>query len=67
LQVDDIITAVDGVSLAQDNSLRYMLTQYQPGDTVELTIQRGGEQLTISLELGTRPSNLELFPGQQTP
>jgi 2-alkenal reductase len=63
LQVDDIITAVDGVSLAQDNSLRYMLTQYQPGDTVELTIQRGGEQLSVSIELGTRPDNLETFPG----
>jgi 2-alkenal reductase len=67
LQVDDIITAVDGVSLAQDNSLRYMLTQYQPGDTVELTIRRGNEQLSVSLELGTRPSNLELFPEPQTP
>jgi 2-alkenal reductase len=67
LQVDDIITAVDGVSLAQDNSLRYMLTQYQPGDTVELTIRRGDEQLSVSLELGTRPNDLELFPGPQTP
>jgi S1-C subfamily serine protease len=44
-----------------------MLTQYQPGDTVELTIRRGDEQLSVSLELGTRPNDLELFPGPQTP
>ncbi len=59
LQPDDIITAVDGVSLAQDNSLRYILTQYRPGDRVELTVQRGGQTVTVEMVLGERPSNLE--------
>jgi 2-alkenal reductase len=58
LQPNDIITAVNGVSLAQENSLRYMLTQFQPGDTVELTVLRNGEEIKIPLTLATRPENL---------
>jgi 2-alkenal reductase len=64
LQAGDIIVAVEGVSLAQDNSLRYELTFFQPGDTIELTVRRGDEELTLDLTLGTRPSEEELNPAQ---
>lgn len=67
LQEDDIITAVDGTSLAVDNSLRYVLTQYQPEDTVELTIQRGDQEVIIEMELGTRPDDLDAMPRPQLP
>jgi 2-alkenal reductase len=58
LQPNDIITAVNDISLAQENSLRYVLTQFQPGDTVELTVLRGGEEIKVTLTLGTRPADL---------
>ncbi len=62
LQADDIVIEVNGVSLAMDNSLRYVLTQYRPGDTVELTIQRGDQRLKVDLTLGTRPADLDVAP-----
>jgi 2-alkenal reductase len=67
LRPNDIITAIDGVALAQSNSLRFALLQYGPGDTVELTVQRGDEELSLPLTLGTRPDNLELVPQQPRP
>lgn len=62
LQADDIVIEVNGVSLAVDNSLRYVLTQYRPGDTIELTIQRGDQTLKVDLTLGTRPAELDVVP-----
>ncbi len=59
LQEDDVIVAIDGVSLAQGNSLRQVLLQYRPGDEVALTVVRNGEELTLSVVLGTRPADLE--------
>lgn len=67
LQADDIVIAVNGTSLAVDNSLRYVLTQYRPGDTVTLTIQRGSEELTLDVTLGTRPADLDVIPRQGFP
>jgi 2-alkenal reductase len=62
LQADDVITAVDGVSLAQNNSLRLVLTGYRPGDTITLTVQRGSREIELDLTLGTRPAELDVQP-----
>jgi 2-alkenal reductase len=67
LQPGDIITEVAGVSLDQNNSLRFALTQYQPGDTVDLTVQRGGEEITIELTLAERPEELNQAPAVPRP
>jgi 2-alkenal reductase len=56
LQENDIITAIDGVALTADNSLRQVLFQYKPGDTVTLTVLRNGRELQLPVTLGTRPS-----------
>lgn len=58
LQANDIITAVNGETLAQNNSLRLELIQYQPGETVSLTVLRDGRELSINVTLGTRPRSL---------
>ncbi len=58
LQGDDIITEINGVSLALENSLRYELMHYQPGETVTLTVLRKGEELTLKVTLVTRPESL---------
>lgn len=58
LQPGDIILSINGTSLARDNSLRYVLTQYEPGDQVDLTVLRDGRELTLTVTLIARPANL---------
>ena len=57
IQVGDVILAVDGQQIDQNNSFTEILFAHQPGDTVEVTIQRGDEQQTVEVTLGERPSN----------
>ena len=40
--MDDVIAAVN---------------EHQPGDEVELTLLRGGDERTVTVELGDRPAN----------
>ena len=35
------------------------MLEHKPGDTVELTVERDGEQRTIEVQLGTRPDQLD--------
>jgi 2-alkenal reductase len=58
LQPGDIIVDIGGTSLARDNSLRYVLTQYQPGDTVELTVLRNNREINLTVTLVERPDEL---------
>jgi 2-alkenal reductase len=58
LQPNDVITAIDGTEITFENSLSDMLFNYSPGDTVQLTVLRGGEQMTIDLTLGQAPQEL---------
>ncbi|MCG8349048.1 MAG: trypsin-like peptidase domain-containing protein [Chloroflexales bacterium] len=55
LQDGDIITAIDGIALTADNSLRQVLFQYKPGDTVSLTVLRNGRELQLPVTLTNRP------------
>lgn len=57
IQPNDIITAVNSVGFNENNSLRLELIQYAPGDTVTLSVQRGNQQLSLPITLGTRPNN----------
>jgi 2-alkenal reductase len=53
LEAQDIITAIDGTEISQDQSLATILQEnYQPGDTVQLTIVRDGEEQTLDLTIG---------------
>lgn len=51
LEKFDVITKIDGVELSKNNSLTRIIAQKQVGDTVELTIDRGGKEITLKLEL----------------
>ncbi|MBM3945456.1 MAG: trypsin-like serine protease [SAR202 cluster bacterium] len=54
----DVITAVNGMALrSMDQLLSYLQANTAPGDVIELAVLRGGEPLTLSVTLGTRPSN----------
>lgn len=59
IRSDDIITAINDMPLVLDNSLRYSLTQYQPGDEINLTILRGAKEISTNVTLTTRPAYLD--------
>ncbi|HET8606241.1 MAG TPA: trypsin-like peptidase domain-containing protein [Gaiellaceae bacterium] len=55
LQVGDVITALDGHSVADSAALGLAVDGHEPGDKVTLTYTRGGSSQTVTLTLGTRP------------
>jgi 2-alkenal reductase len=58
LKDNDIITAIDGEPLNDNNPLVNVILKHKPGDTVKLTVQRGDQTLTMSLTLVERPEDL---------
>jgi S1-C subfamily serine protease len=55
LQVNDVITAVNGEAVDAEHTLHDRMVAYEPGDTVTLTVLRGGETLEIEVTLGQFP------------
>lgn len=51
----DVITAIDGKDLSGIGDLVGMVNESDPGDQLELTINRGGETQQVSVKLGDRP------------
>ena len=51
LQPKDIITEIDGTQLDEDNSIVSVLGQKRVGDTVDVNVLRGEEQLTLQVVL----------------
>lgn len=59
LKDGDIILSVNGVAIDQEHPLDVVVnTQFSPGDTIQLTVLRGGTTIQVPLTLGVRPSNL---------
>lgn len=54
-QVGDIVTAIDGVAVDQQNAFAEVLFLHQPGDTVSVDVLRGDESLSLQLTLIERP------------
>ncbi len=57
LQAGDLITAVNGTPVASVNQFVATIANYAPGDTVTLTVNRGGQNKSIKLTLGAQPSS----------
>jgi len=52
----DIITAINGTTVANFQELTvYLESETQVGDTVEVTLIRGGQEMTVSVTLAERP------------
>jgi S1-C subfamily serine protease len=58
VQVGDIVTAIDLERVGERQSVVGALFQYKPGDTVQLTIQRGLISMRVELALAERPADL---------
>lgn len=52
LKDKDIITKVNGVEVGKAGTVSSLIGEYAPGDTVQLTILRDGQEKTINLTLG---------------
>jgi len=52
LEVEDIITAIDGEPIESSGDLFAALRNYDPGDEVELTVIRDGSEETFEVTLG---------------
>ena len=55
LRLYDVIVAVDGRSVAEDDELIQMIASRKPGTTATLQIVRDGHSLTIPVKLAERP------------
>lgn len=55
LQPGDVITAIDGKSITSTQQFIETVDTYSPGQTITLTVRRGGSTLRIHLKLGLRP------------
>ena len=60
LEVGDVIVRIDGTPIPAPHVVAEVLDSRHPGDVVEIELLRSGEPHTIHLELGLRPSDLEL-------
>ena len=49
----DIITKVNGVDISQRNGLSALISQFIPGEQIELSIVRDGKEQTLQVTLGT--------------
>lgn len=56
LQSRDVIVAINNDQINENNSLRSLLFKYHVGDTVTLTVERGGQTLKMQVTLVKRPA-----------
>jgi len=54
----DLIIAIDGNPVTAQDALRKALNQKRPGDTMVLTIYRGGRTMKVTITLGSAPETL---------
>jgi serine protease Do len=54
----DVVIAVDGKPVFQNNDLSELIAQHKPGDTVTLDILRDGHSAQVQVTLGSRPADV---------
>jgi S1-C subfamily serine protease len=52
------VTAIDLEQVGEQQSMVGALFQYKPGDTVQLTLQRGLSSMRVEVQLAERPGDL---------
>ena len=64
LQVDDVITAVNGEPVDQERTLADRIYAYEAGDTITLDVARGSETLSLDVTLAARANELNMDSAQ---
>jgi putative serine protease PepD len=57
LQPNDVVTAINGTKITSTQQFIETVDTYTPGQTITLTVKRGGGSQSIKLTLGTRPAS----------
>jgi len=53
----DVIVAIDGQKIANQFDMNVILNRKRPGDSVNVSLYRGGKKMDIPVKLGERPGN----------
>jgi S1-C subfamily serine protease len=67
LQRGDVILGIGPQEVSTAAEARAAILDHEPGDSVSVRVQRGSQDLSIPVELGTRPgvgTPMEVVPGQ---
>ena len=56
IQPNDLVIAIDGKTITSTDQFIATVDTHSPGETITLTIKRGGQTRSIQVKLGTRPS-----------
>lgn len=59
LETGDVVTAFDGTTIDAQHSLMDLLFAREPGDTVDVTVDRSGATQTFQVTLGERPEETQ--------
>lgn len=54
LELGDVVTSINGRSVSTPEDVAREVRRFDPGDAIELEVQRGSEQLSLDIALGTR-------------
>jgi len=55
LRPNDLVTAIDGKTITSTQQFIETVDTYSPGQTITVTVKRGGNTMRIKITLGTRP------------
>jgi S1-C subfamily serine protease len=59
----DLIVAIDGKDMRDENSVATAVAAHKPGDKVDIEYYRGNDKKTVSVELTKRPANADSSSG----
>jgi S1-C subfamily serine protease len=59
LKAHDLITAIDGKAITSTDQFIAMIDNFQPGQTVTMTVKRSGNTVTLKVKLGKRPASAQ--------
>jgi S1-C subfamily serine protease len=57
ISIGDLIVSFDGKPVSSADTLSGLVQARQPGDTVQVVVERNGSSRTVSVTLGTKPAN----------
>jgi serine protease Do len=61
LRSGDVVVRINGQEVTPDQTLTYLVSNLQPGTTAKFEVLRGGQPVTINIQVATRPSNDQLL------
>jgi S1-C subfamily serine protease len=58
METDDVIIAIGGHKVTSPEDVGAEIRRYSPGDKVDVTVERAGQDVTLHVELGVRPDSV---------